>query len=144
MPHVTAWGPHSQSRTLRVAAATCVSHFRIRVPAAAVDARDVSAMTLHTYCEQCVAVLANGVATTGHTLKRFQKRASLVVGPRGPGRWAVLALSSGICTVVEKPRIATSRTDTRECEPGLTATAARFSNARVSPIPVLAPPIDVC
>ena len=71
-------------------------------------------MTSHTYCKQCVALLAIGVATTGHTLTRFKKRASLVVGPRGPGRWAVLALSSGICTVVEKPRIATSRTDTRE------------------------------
>ena len=82
------------------------------------DARDVSAMTLHTYCRQCVAVLAKGVATSGHTLKRFKKRASLVVGPRGPGRGAELAMASCICTVVEKPRIATARTDTRECKPG--------------------------
>ena len=82
------------------------------------DARDVSAMTLHTYCRQCVAVLANGVATTGHTLKRFKKRASFVVVPRGPGRGAELAMASCICTVVEKPRIATARTDTRECKPG--------------------------
>ena len=82
------------------------------------DARDVSAMTLHISCEQCVALLANGVATTGHTLKRFKKRASLVVVPRGPGRGAELAMASCICTVVEKPRIATARTDTRECKPG--------------------------
>ena len=82
------------------------------------DARDVSAMTLHTYCEQCVAVLAKGVATTGHTLTRFKKHASLVVVPRGPGRGAELAMASCICTVVEKPRIATARIDTRECKPG--------------------------
>ena len=118
MQRVAAEESCAQSRTLRVAAATCVSHFRNRAPGAAVDARDVSAMTLHTYCKQRVAVLANGVATTGHTLKRFKKRASLVVGPRGPGRGAVLAMTSCICTVVEKPRIATARTDMRECKPG--------------------------
>ena len=82
------------------------------------DARDVSAMTCRTYCELCVALLAIGGATTGHTLKRFKKRASLVVVPRGPGRGTELAMASCICTVVEKPRIATARIDTRECKPG--------------------------
>ena len=118
MRRVAAEGPCAPSRTLRVAATTCVSHSRNRASVAAVDARDVSATTVHSYCKQCVALLANGVATTGHTLKRFKKRASFVVVPRGLGRVAVLAMASCICTVVEKPRIATARTDMRECKPG--------------------------
>ena len=80
------------------------------------EARDASATTSHSYRNEILAVPANGVAMVSGNLKQCEKRASLAVGPRGPGRRARFAMVYWQWPGIMKPRNATAPSCPHECK----------------------------